>query len=1246
MLSTVIIGSHGVSEFTNIRIDSLSRYYDACLNLPENQRTSAVRKALAISCLRAFANLKPTLKTYLTSLSVENQQFTWNETTAGALASSLKPALGKFPNEIGNMVIDTGILQQKFIRSVVVDIVYKNSGELNMLDNELLHLFGNQLEHLFDPLAEYNPEHTELLYNPPARLPSNRRSDNATTKNICNELLKVQTHFATNIIKFFEDYLICLRVKVLGGEIPGINVQTLNTIFPLTIDEIVRVNTILFESLLKSVPYGSYETLKACGMSIPYFYKACMRHEAATKNFTDNLRQHMDIIENYAPFMGKYTINRIESIINCSLHLTKIKLILERLVDSVDWSSSEKVSVSEFYESAVGTIHSFGQESQISHYDNRIFTSNGRLLVELSKSWPKELEYGWIQRRVVTIFDVFDVISQDEKSLNVVFIFNDSVVILKPTKTFRMNDKVDSHKTSIADVIMHSMVNSVPLPESFELDIVGWASIKDVYMSEFGTSELAIYVSGSGLLSSSAPTGSSEHIKIFKLTRPNLTASSIVCDMSKAKVLNKTGPFHLFYSKQPKFTTFGTVYEASCFDNEIHKSPIALYINMPIPDDALNNYDLLACISTFHHGHDHVSITIRSKLDYSFNEIVPKQRVSAEFSKHISQLYNLFFASFKILTTEMIVKNNSKVVSYLINYATTRHNYPKSIKIPKSRISSTSTLVTSPVLSQASTLKQRVSSASSVLTKLSEKFSQEPMLRKTSTPLTEPKKRLSFSIFSRDKKVNIDNDVGENSNKTNEKNNCIINTNSPPTELVTEIPKVIKPRYSFPFVKPVCPANSLENAIENETFLQQTASIKAKSSKLSNDTEITPLHSALKSQTFNTLFDNNKISVSSRVIPIEQPNLPNYSYLTVHASPTCHSMGSDVDIFSVTSSSVVKDSKNSICGSPFVESSTGQIPTPTTFNAGVLASVATSKIGKHRDLETIDSALPDSSFRKPPKTQFETQEDDCSLQFDQAYRRISSRLSDTSAPSVFSSLENKNSELAHNDSFGSFETSYTTETSLDGNEISADSIKNITNFMDNLKVSSFYQQLSVESSKTIPQLPPIIFDDTDNLFNLVAAQSRLNPALIESKRQHQRMASVFSDDWQTISDEVPSLHDKKFSAKSTLNKSSFAQRLAEITTTENFTKLNHVQQTVDRLNISTRSLRPLPSHYTLDEHDQDRIVRVENNNRIVLIECLWSLVAEKNCGPAVQKFLNLEWDRRTLMRQKLGEAKPVKLWKV
>lgn len=1205
-----------------------------------------MRKALAISCLRAFANLKPTLKTYLTSLSVENQQFTWNETTAGAVASSLKPALGKFPNEIGNMVIDTGILQQKFIKSVVVDIVYRNSGESNILDNDLLHLFGNQLEHLFDPLTEYNPEQTELLYNSPTRPPSKRSSDNATTKNICNELLKVQSHFTTNIIKFFQDYLICLRVKVLEGEIPGINVQTLNSIFPLTIDEIVRVNTILFESLLKSMPYGSYETLKACSMSIPYFYKACMHHEAATKDLTRNLRQHMGFIENYAPFMGKYTINRIESIINCSLHLTKIKLILERLVDSADWSSSEKVSVSEFYESAVGTIHSFGQETQISHYDNRIFTSNGRLLVELSKSWPKELEYGWIQRRVITIFDVFDVISQDEKSLNVVFIFNDSVVVLKPTETFRVNDKVYSHKTSIADVIMHSMVNSVPLPESFELDIVGWASIKDVYMSEFGTSELAMYVSGSGLLPSSASTGSSEHIKIFKLTRPDLTASSIVRDMSKAKILNKTEPFHLFYSKQPKFTTFGTVYEASCFDDEIHKSPIALYVNMLIPDDALNNYDLLACISTFFYDRDHVSITIRSKLDYSLNEIVSKQRFSAEISKHISQLYNLFFASFKFLTTEMIVKNNSKVASYLIDYATTRRNYSKSIKIPKSRISSASTLVTSPVLSQASTLKQRVSSASSVLTKLSEKFSQEPMRRKSSNPLTEPKKRRSFFIFSRDKKVSTDNDAGENSNKTNEKNNFIINTNSPPTKPATEISKVIKPRYSFPFVKPVCPANYLEIANENETLLQRAVSIKAKSPKVLNDAETTPLHSALKSQTCHNLFDNKKISVSSVVIPTEQPNLPNYTYLTVHASPMCHSIDSNVDIFSMTSSLVVKDSENSICESPFAECSTGQIPTPTNFNARVLAPVATSKIGKHWNLESIDSALPDPSLRKPPKTQFETQEDDCSSQFDQAYRRISSRFSDTSAQSVFSSLENKNSELAHKNSFGSFETSYTTETSLDGNEISADSIKNITSFMDNLKVSSFYQQLSVESSKTIPQLPPIIFDNADNLFNLVAARSPLNPARIESERQHQRMTSIFSDDWQTISDEVSSLYDKKYSAKSTLNKSSFAQALAEITTIENFTKLKHVQQTVDRLNASTRSLRPLPSHYMLDEHDQDRVVCVENSNRIVLIECLWTLVAEKNCGPAVQKFLDLEWDRRTLMRQKLGAAKPVRLWKV
>lgn len=280
-----------------------SRYYSACLNLPQSMASSLVRKALAIACLRTYANLDINLKTFLTESSEEALQFDWDETTAGALAASLIPATGKFPDQIGTAVIDSGILQPKFIRSVVIDIIYQDLDTTNDSNNELVYLFGNQLEHLFDPLSEYSPEPTEMLYSPPARQQALRPGDDKIVQSVCKELYSLQSHFTTDLLCFLQDYLIPLRVKALGGELPELTIRKLNMIFPPTIDEVVRVNNILYEALDAAINYGSYEVLKACGISIPYFYKACMRHEAATRNFTQIINENYDFLKAQAPLV-------------------------------------------------------------------------------------------------------------------------------------------------------------------------------------------------------------------------------------------------------------------------------------------------------------------------------------------------------------------------------------------------------------------------------------------------------------------------------------------------------------------------------------------------------------------------------------------------------------------------------------------------------------------------------------------------------------------------------------------------------------------------------------------------------------------------------------------------------------------------------------------------------------------------------------------------------------------------------
>lgn len=783
-------------------ISPKSRFYGACVNLPESQRTSTVRKAIAISCLRTFSNMELALKSYLTFSSSENQLFDWDETTAGFLASSMKPAMGRYPAEIGNAILESGLLQPKLIKSNVIDIIYENSQETNDLNNELVYLFGHQLEHLFDPLAEYSPEHTEMLYTPPSYQPLPRSSDNETVQHIYQELFNIQYHFTTNLLNLLQDYLIPLRVKVLSGEIPGMNMRKLNAIFPPTIDEIVRVNNILYEALAMALPYGSYEVVKACGISIPYFYKACMRHEAATRNFRANLRENLDTIQTYGSVSPKFTVNNIESTIHCSLHLTKIKLVLDRLVKAASWREDEKVNIEELYQSAVGTIDSFGRESFISPYNNRIFTPTGKLLVEISKGWPKELEYGWINRRVVTIFDAMDTMHGDQDVFSIVFVFTDSIVIIKPSEPVSITSDSGIHKPSIADILMHSMINSIPLPNLPELNVVGWAPIEDVYMAEFGgPMNLAMYVTGGGL---NLGGNNVRHFTILKLIRPEMTANTIVNFASKAKIMNKTQPFHLFLNKQSDFCTFATVYEHEGYLMEPRKSPIAVYANMTIPESVLESHDLIACIGAQVYDRSHIAITVISKLAYSHREIVPNEAFSAALSTQVSRIYGLYFSSSNPFATEMIIKTNADIANQLIKFATT-----SKLETPKTHQASShvrESAVTPPPLkhkpSLRPSLRQRVSIASSLFRNISQRPSQD-LLREQ--PSQAPKKRFSFPFMPNREKAKLGN--AERENKT-------MSSISLPIERISERHPDPQARYSFPSELPLSTASpSLQQAV-------------------------------------------------------------------------------------------------------------------------------------------------------------------------------------------------------------------------------------------------------------------------------------------------------------------------------------------------------------------------------------------------------------------------------------------------
>lgn len=1142
----------------------------------------------------------PTIRDHLILSSAEAQLFSWDEITAGSIASNLVPAVGRFPYDIGSAILSTGMLHQKFIKSAVIDIVYQDSPLTNEMNNEIVYQFGNQLEHLFDPLAEYSPEQAELLYSPPTFKPSILSHDNDTVQSICQELFSIQSHFTNNLLSLIQDYIIPLRLKVLDGEVPGINIQQFNLIFPPTIDEVVRINTIFYEALEKAIPYGSFETMKACGISIPYFYKACMRHEAATRNFSSILKENLEYIQSHTKLSNNYTSNRIESAVNCSLHLIKIKLILDRLRQDVKWTNNEKSSVEDYYNSAVGTIHSFGRENFISPYDNRVFTPTGKLLVEIAKGWPKELEYGWIDRRVVTIFDAINILNDHEEAqVNVIFIFTDSMVILQPRSQVETTDESGIHKPSIADILMHSMINSVPLPELPELDVVGWAPIKDVYISEFeSTSNVSMMITGDGLRCTNKFVKTPRHLKILRLLRPDMNANKLSMFVSKARIMNKSESFHLFYNKQPNLTTFGTVHEINSYMSENRKNPIAMYLNMEIPDSILDSNELIAGISAQMFDETHILVKVISKLDYDYQEIVPKYSFAATITEQITRIYSMFFSSTNPIFADIIIENNTFLVNHVISFATSTRFTDVPLISPKTR--SSSATLEKPASIQ--TLRQRVSSASSVLTRFS-RSSQETK----STKSPDLKKR--FSFFGKDKVKGVE----------------IQNTESAQLPTVEVKPEFEEPvekqisvrkRFSFPTISsssrsatPLSEPTSRRSSM----FLRKRISFALSSSPeepevsiMTQNTEITnatatTIHNTSSSESRKPSTHNNN-STEKRVSFMSPEPI-----ITVHSPFMSHSSANTMEIVSLSSSAPQReiwDNASEISLSKVRHST----PIPSETSMSTLEAPHSERKNNPLSIRVVKNELDGQRSENTPSSSTFS-------------RRFSENYEDAiSHNSPVHNWFSGNNRRYSQDSFDTISgTSIgTNETSLDEHEV-APSLKNITSFMDSISINSSFRFPIISSQA--PQLPPITFDDLT--FS----------SLLPSFGKHKNNMSSYSADWKSIADTDKFLH--------AINK------LRVLTHEKN---LDQVRDTVVWLNQCTESLPPMPKHTEfLTTADQARVVNVEKVNREVLIDCLWTMAKNVHLPEgtdAIKSFLSLEWERRSTMREKLGSAKPAELWSV
>ncbi|KAG7883829.1 hypothetical protein KL938_002414 [Ogataea parapolymorpha] len=589
-LSCMLLSVHGQTIVDSMSLSRHSKYYPAVENLSKDCRKSNVRRALAVAILRTYAKLDPKTKSLMMKKAQIKPDYDWDETNAGKIASEMKLIDKRTPKEVGELLMKLGFAQQRKQRtSYVVDVLYANTENLEDSDknNELAFLLGEQLDHLFDPLTEYSPEPTEKAYKPPVDAPQLDDSDDILVKSICNELVKVQTNFTVSLVQFLQKFLIPLRVDVLEGNIPGYTTAKLNQVFPPTIDEVTRINCIYLDILKSALPYGSFELLKASGTTIPYFYKAHMRHEAATKTFATKLDAFMIDMKKIGYDKLTFDQKTIQSIMHASLNLPKLQLILDRLMTTKKWPQNLQSEVDGYYQSCLNTIIAFGSDI-LKPYNHRIFTPTGKILTELASGWPAELQYGWLTRRVVAIFDVKNVLKHSVKNNAVMIIFSDHVVILEIVDDLYYYDLFEAevyvHKPSIADVLMHSLVNEVPFASLPKMKVERWSGINDTE-AQFYNYDGKAYVQ---LFDDKA-------FDVYEVSK--YTGSHVIEVLNKAKILNKSQPFHLFRAADATRTLYYTAHELETYKSEETKSPFAVFLNMTFDESYLKKYSLFGFVT-------------------------------------------------------------------------------------------------------------------------------------------------------------------------------------------------------------------------------------------------------------------------------------------------------------------------------------------------------------------------------------------------------------------------------------------------------------------------------------------------------------------------------------------------------------------------------------------------------------------------------------------------------------------------
>lgn len=617
-LCTRSFSKFGYTAYNNLILTENSRFYPACANLLPKYKTSKIRKALAITILKNYSRISNNSGSF-DSNDYLKDNITWDETDAGSLANSMVQ-LEEFvsPSNLGILLLKLGLVQNHHISSLHIDVVSNNPIDTS---NDVSTLLGESANSILDPLLEYSPEAMHINYQPNQLNMYSMPDDSSDTRQILDELISVQTNYSMGLVNLLQNLIIPLRIAILDTSDKN-GITKLNNIFPPTIDEITRINCILNDSLLKANEYGSKEAFKAISLVLPYFYKPFIRHEANLPTFNAVFKkfyekQHSKVFKNDNINKGGYSYSEIVSIICGSIaELPKLKLIVNRLYDSIK-DVNEREMIHENYMSIISVIDSFGSDSQAFTTDsrNRVFTPTGKILTELASNWPMELQYGWLSRQVIGIYECRNIAPSDTVSpIEVLVIFSDHLLFLTLLDK-DYNTDLKKKQISIADLLMHSLVNQKPISDFTQflaMEVSCWCSINDVFISSYKSATdhnlsgefikfSSTFSTGFKSKSSTYPIYSKSYELVNSSSGSDSQNTDIIELINKAKILSKSQKLNLFKSTNQDFRVYSTTLDIESYEKESSKSPYALFLNVQI-DDLAEYMDTVAGLKLAIHG--------------------------------------------------------------------------------------------------------------------------------------------------------------------------------------------------------------------------------------------------------------------------------------------------------------------------------------------------------------------------------------------------------------------------------------------------------------------------------------------------------------------------------------------------------------------------------------------------------------------------------------------------------------------